>query len=460
MSSSNSGLPSATSSPRPTSSLTPPAPSSTPSSPAPSMSSTTTPTTTSQPPSTSLPPSTTSSPPSTSNPPSTTSHPPSTSTTSVPPETTSESSPTTTSILPSTTTTEPRDTSTTFSSTQSSSPLIVISTYQSTVFVTTTDQHGSTVLSAPSAFTSTLVSTNSMGQPITVTQIINNPTLIPNASHGGGSAFFQNKGAVTGVFVVVGLTATAVAFFVIFFFRRRRKNRRRDHDTAVAATLAEHGLGRQALIGPDDHHPVSDSRIVITPTGSGSSADTRRTSSPSTSLSGINPGPVTAVGFGRQPYIPPYRDDSFGQISFNPYADNQAPYRPHQHPGPSSSSRMHDPNLSSVSGVGLPFFGHGPKHSMGSTEPLLAAISDRDPSPDFANPIVPPRNPRRTMGGAGGTYGDTGGRGTGGILSGESVGYRDDDGAEYEGLRKGSLRTNKRNDVRVKCEELACGPYP
>lgn len=235
--------------------------------------------------------------------------------------------------------------------------------------------------------------------------------------------------------MVVGLTATAVAFFVLFFFRRRRRNRRRDHDTAVAATLAEHGLGRQALIGPDDHHPVSESGFVITPTGSGSSADTRRTSSPSTSMNGINPGPVLPVGFGRQPH-PPYRDDSFGQISFNPYADNQAPYW-HPNPGPSSSSRMPNPSLPSGSGVGLPFFGHGPQQSMGSIEPLLGAIFDSDTSPA---PAVPPRNPRRAMGSAGGTHGDIGGRGNSGISNGENAGYRDDDDVEYEGLGRGSLR--------------------
>lgn len=71
-------------------------------------------------------------------------------------------------------------------------PTLFSSTYQSTVFLTTTDDHGSTTLSAPSAFTSILVSTNSLGEPMTITQIINNPTLIPNGSQDGTPAYVRS----------------------------------------------------------------------------------------------------------------------------------------------------------------------------------------------------------------------------------------------------------------------------
>lgn len=287
-----------------------------------------------------------------------------------------------------------------------------------------------------------------MGQPITVTQIINNPTLIPNQGHGGSSAFFQNKAAVAGVFVVVGLAATALVFFLLFCFRRRRRNRIRDHDTAIAATLAEHGFGRQELIDPDDVRPASDPRTTTTPTGSGGSSDTRRTSSPSMSLSGINPGPVSAVGFGRQPPGTQHYADNFGQMSYNPYSthnpydpymDSQVPYR-HANPGPSNPGRMQNFSLPNVPGVGLPFFNHGPKESMGSTEPLLGAISDNDVPPEPAIPAVPPRNPRRLMEPAGDTYGDTGRSGSGGRPNDEKSSYRDDDRTEYGGVKRGSLR--------------------
>lgn len=276
-----------------------------------------------------------------------------------------------------------------------------------------------------------------MGQPITVTQIINNPTLIPNDGRGGASAFFQDKGAVTGVFVVVGIAATAILVSVFYYFHRKRKKRKLEYDTAVAATLEEHGFGRQSLIGPDDVRPTSGPRSLTTPTGSGSSSDTRRTSSPSMSLAGINPGPVSAAGFGRQAYNPPYHADSFGQISYNPYADNQVPYR-HTNPGPSDSSRMHNFTLPSVTGAGLPFFGHGPKYSMGSSEPLLGTFSDSEPEPPV--PPVPPRNPQRPVGGATDpTRGDGGGRDNRGVLNEGSSVYTDDDVA-YGGLRRGSLR--------------------
>ena len=55
-------------------------------------------------------------------------------------------------------------------------------TLSSTVFFTVTSD-GQTTTSAPSAFTSTLTSTNSEGEVSTITQIVVNPTL---SSGGGG----------------------------------------------------------------------------------------------------------------------------------------------------------------------------------------------------------------------------------------------------------------------------------
>jgi len=239
------------------------------------------------------------------------------------------------------------------------------------------------------------------------------------------SRFFQNKGAVAGVFVVVGLAATAIVFFILFWFRRRRKNRRLDHDAVVAATLAEHGYGRQSLIGADDDHPVSDP----------SSSDMRRTSTPSMTLSGLNMGPVSAGGYGRQSY-PPYLADSFGQ-TYNPYTDNQVPY-PYTYPGPSNSGGNPGFGLPTVSGVGLSLFGHGPHESMGSNEPLLWGNSGSDSPPEADTPVIPPRNPlrlardtRSRLAGSDQASGGTSYNGNGG--------YEDDD-EEYETLRKHSLK--------------------
>lgn len=271
-----------------------------------------------------------------------------------------------------------------------------------------------------------------MGQPITVTQIINNPTLIPGSGHGGASAFFQNKAAVTGVFVVVGLAATAVVFFVAFCFRRKRKNRLRDHDTAVAATMAELGFRRQALIDAGDDHPVNDPRNATTPTGSGSSAY-------SMTVGGPNQRPVSDV-YSRQTYNQHYPSDSYGGQTYNPYTDNQALY-PSVDQGPSNPSGIPNFSLPSVPGVGLPLFGHGPKDSMGSSEPLLGPFSENEFSRQSFVPTIPPRNPLRSMGGAADARHDLGGR------DGDpSAGYRDDDDSEFDVTRKCSLKVRNNPD--------------
>lgn len=331
------------------------------------------------------------------------------------------------------------------------------STYQSTVFLTTTDSRGSTTLSAPSAFTSTLVSTNSLGQPITVTQIINNPTLIPNGSHGGASSyvpsasrprflltlamppvssFFQNKGAVTGVFVLVGFVVAAIAFVLIFCFRRRRKSRQRDHDTTEI--LKDHGNGRHVLIDSDDHLPGNDPRTVATPTGPVNGVDAGMPTPPTMSLNRINPAPVS-VGFDRRPHNPAYLPNGFGP-TYNPYTENQVPYR-HADPGRTNHGGIPNFSVPSGSGVGPPFFGHSQNDSNGSSEPLLGVNSDADASPEPAIPSVPPRNPLRPMGGAGNSPGDIGGLVNGRSWK-ESTSYRDDDSVDYGALRKGSLKVH------------------
>lgn len=242
-------------------------------------------------------------------------------------------------------------------------------------------------------------------------------------------SFFQNKGAVAGVFVVVGLAATAIVFFILFWFRRRRKTRRLDHDTVVAATLAEHGYGRHSLIDADDRHPASDPRTTSMLSGSTSSGDMRRTSTPSMTLSALNAGLVSGSGYGRQPHNPPYFADSLGQ-TYNPYAESQLPYQ-NANPGPSNSGGAGGVpyfSLPSVPGVGRPSFGHHPEDSAGSSEPLLGVNSGGDSPPEPGTPAIPPRNPLRLVGG--------GNRGNDGQDSG---GYEDDD-TEREALGKRSLR--------------------
>lgn len=239
--------------------------------------------------------------------------------------------------------------------------------------------------------------------------------------------------------MVVGLAATAIVFFILFWFRRRRKTRRLDHDTTVAATLAEHGYGRHSLIDADDDHLISDLRTRTT-SGSGSSADIRRASTPSMTLSALNAGLVSASGYGRQSHSSPYLADSLGQV-YNPYADNQASYQD-ANPGPSNSGGISSFSLPSISGVGRPFFGHGPQDSAGSNEPLLWGNSGSDTPPKPPTPTIPPRNPLRLLRETGSEYGGNDGQGDGGTSNNRNGGYADDDDddIECEALRKHSLK--------------------
>ena len=143
---------------------------------------------------------------------------------------------------------------------------------------------------------------------------------------------------------------------------------------------------------------------------------------------------------------------SHGQ-TYNPQTSGQAPqqnpgnygqtYDPNMgyqmpqnvSPGPSSSPRF----IPSGSGVGWSSFGHSQRDSSGTNEPLLGGPLDYDTPPEYASPLIPPRNPLRLFGGAedesggGDVYGDEGGSSGGG-------GGFDDEEHEYEALKKLSLK--------------------
>ena len=131
---------------------------------------------------------------------------------------------------------------------------------------------------------------------------------------------------MAGVFVIVGLAAVAIAVSVLFWFRQKRNTRVLDHDTTVAAALAEHGYARQSLIDGDDHHTVSDPRAATTtPSGSGSSANMRALGhadswwpgGANTTFGGLGTAPVSGGDVHGLA-------DSLGQ-SFNPQPDYHAP---------------------------------------------------------------------------------------------------------------------------------------
>ncbi|KAF9792576.1 hypothetical protein BJ322DRAFT_1103066 [Thelephora terrestris] len=133
--------------------------------------------------------------------------------------------------------------------------LIAISTLDSTVYITTTNNEGSTITVAPSYITSTVVYTNTRGQQVTVTEILSNPSLLPDGHGGGASAFFHMKGAVIAVFTAVGLVIVAGLWLLFWYLRSRHKRRKIEHDNIVAAILdGRRDSVRLSLIDDDEDY--------------------------------------------------------------------------------------------------------------------------------------------------------------------------------------------------------------
>lgn len=131
--------------------------------------------------------------------------------------------------------------------------MISSSTLHSTVYITTTNEEGSTVTLAPSYITTTMVYTNTRGEPITVTEILSNPSLLPGDGGSGASAFFRMRGAVIAVFTAVALVIIAGLWLLIWYLRSRHKRRKMDHDNVVAAILdGRRSSVRVSLIDDDE----------------------------------------------------------------------------------------------------------------------------------------------------------------------------------------------------------------
>jgi len=92
------------------------------------------------------------------------------------------------------------------------------------------------------------IRTTSGGVVFTVTAVVGQPSA--SASAAAKKPFFQNTGAVVGVFVVVGVVAAALAVFVITLFIRRRRAKQFDRDVQEAAREAAQ---TQAPIDDDDY---------------------------------------------------------------------------------------------------------------------------------------------------------------------------------------------------------------
>lgn len=98
-----------------------------------------------------------------------------------------------------------------------------------------------------------MVYTNTLGEQVTVTEILSNPSLLPGDHGGGASAFFHMKGAVIAVFTAVGLVVVAGLFLLAWYLRSRHKRKRIEHDNIVAAILdGRRSSARLSLIDDDD----------------------------------------------------------------------------------------------------------------------------------------------------------------------------------------------------------------
>ncbi|KAI0639457.1 hypothetical protein C8Q77DRAFT_65013 [Trametes polyzona] len=300
---------------------------------------------------------------------------------------------------------------------------LVTTTFQSTVFVTTTNNAGQTVTSAPPFVTETFTSTNSDGSPSFVTIVVENPTPITSNNNATQtSQFFRNKGAVAGVFLIVGLAAASIVLFIFFYIRRRRRTQRLEHDTAVASTLAAAGFNRRPLDGDDEER-----KVMTQPMASGTLASLPNPSMGSGGLNGQRP-PSSGMddvtnGSGTGPSTPGAGGDfdpyaAYGTIHPPPAAfptqarrDGYAPARTSSPPPPAWQRQHTHSTSTSASSMG---WGHAAKGSVGSHEPLLSgyyAGGATEPStpalgptlnladiPPGAAPPVPPRDPRRPSG--------------------------------------------------------------
>ncbi|KZT30552.1 hypothetical protein NEOLEDRAFT_1185943 [Neolentinus lepideus HHB14362 ss-1] len=352
------------------------------------------PTTTSEPPTTTTqtatPTTPTTTPPTTTDNPTTSNNPPATTvTTTEDPtttthETTERSDPATTTL---TTTASSDITSSPPSPLVVSDPPILIcmmhrTTLQSTVVFTTTDSQGHTTTTVPPTFTETVVSTNSQGQPITVTEVVANPTLSSEDNSVHANGFFREKGAVAGVFLIVGLAATSICLFIFFLVRRRRRTRKLDHDAAVMAAV---GFNRAPLDDGDEDDEKSPRRPMM-----GSDMELSRYSGGHGTASSLPSATRPPSAYMDDPSSGP-SDNEGG--TFDPYAayvaEGPGAYRSRAYsPGPGliGSGEGHRP-------------GHSASYSAGSMEPLLGM--NRTPSggpfDDFRvpTPPPPPRNPQR-----------------------------------------------------------------
>lgn len=173
--------------------------------------------------------------------------------------------------------------------------------------------------------------------------------------------FWANKGAVAGVFTLIGLAVISITLWVIFFLQRRRRSMTRQHEENVSATL-------QAVYGRTA--PLEDE--------SDSSLSSRRSRNGSARRLSILP---VAYNEDRTQYVP-YSQHA-APFSPDAYHDIPSPTSPQLNVPPPSAFR----DRPSGDGVGMAEIGngsmgtaytrHSQQSSRGSLEPLLASYQRR-----------------------------------------------------------------------------------
>ncbi|KAJ7492647.1 hypothetical protein FB451DRAFT_541812 [Mycena latifolia] len=89
--------------------------------------------------------------------------------------------------------------------------------------------NGKTSFTAPPLITILSTSSEANGSFVTFTHVVANPTGFSQAISAGHSSFFNNAGAVAGVFLVVGAIVAGIAAAIMFILCRRRRRRRERH---------------------------------------------------------------------------------------------------------------------------------------------------------------------------------------------------------------------------------------
>ncbi len=199
-----------------------------------------------------------------------------------------------------------------------------------------------------------------------VVPVLTIDSLLPNR-------FFRNKGAVAGVFLVVGLTATAIVVLgILAIWKRRKARRKRDVDLATGAKGASR---TRSPLEPDE--AGQDPRIY----------EVAVRHSPVETRSGApGPGEESSASFGYGPSV-------FGSaILLNPPAQaTNAGGSPEQQPHsyyPYLSSGRRSPSP----GEEHPSFARGPANSSNAPPAYFSASRSysrmRTPSPVLGGPLV------------------------------------------------------------------------